>query len=177
MKYLTLELEEVKEKLHECNAEWMNYMYHLENQHDIVIFKKVKNKSQKNKNRCLNEEIKVNKKRDRKQEGIFKDIYREIVKIAHPDITGEDVDMTRLMRHATEAKNKDDLMTLLDICDDLDITKPDLSDDHIIIMENNISSKENEIKAIQKSDAWVWFHADKKMKSNLEKEILRRYNK
>jgi methionine aminopeptidase len=44
-------------------------------------------------------------------------------------------------------------------------------------MENNISSKENEIKAIQKSDAWVWFHADKKMKSNLEKEILRRYNK
>ena len=62
IRYLTLELEEVKEILHECNAEWMEYLYHLHNQYDIEIFKESSKKEQKNNNRCLNEEIKVNKK-------------------------------------------------------------------------------------------------------------------
>ena len=66
IRYLTLELEEVKEVIHECNASWMEFLYHLQNEHDIKIFKDNPKKVTKNKNRCLNEEIKVNKKHDKK---------------------------------------------------------------------------------------------------------------
>ena len=83
--------------------------------------------------------------------------------------------MSRLMRHATEAKNKDDLITLLDICDDLDIDKPAIEKNHIKIIEKNIKSKENEIAAIKKSDAWVWRHAEPHEKTQLEMAILKKY--
>lgn len=172
IRYLTLELEEVKETLHGCNADWMKYLYHLQNQHDIEIFKE---SSKKTEDRCLNEANKVNKKHDKKQDKIFKNMYRDIAKVAHPDLNNDDEDMSRLMRHATEAKNKDDLITLLGICDDLDIDKPQIDETHIKIIENNIKSKENEITAIKKSDAWVWYHADDGGKSQLEHAILKKY--
>lgn len=175
IRYLTLELEEVKEILHECNANWMEYLYHLQNEHDIKIFKENSKKCKKNENRCLNEDIKVNKKHDKKQDKIFKDMYRDIAKVAHPDLNEDDEDMTRLMRHATEAKNKDDLITLLDICDDLDIDKPTIDDNHIKIIEKNIKSKENEIAAIKRSDAWIWHHADEDRRVTLEKAIVKSY--
>ena len=40
IKYLNLELQEVKDISHVANAEWGNYLYHLEKQHDITIIKK-----------------------------------------------------------------------------------------------------------------------------------------
>ena len=175
IRYLTLELEEVKEILHECNAEWMQYLYTLQNQHDIKIFNEKPKKVKKDKKQCLNEDIKVNKKHDKKQNKIFKDIYRDIAKIAHPDLNDDDEDMSRLMRHATEAKNKDDLITLLDICDDLEIEKPAIDQSHIKIIEKNIKSKENEIAAIKKSDAWIWHHAAPHERLQLEMAILKRY--
>ena len=72
IRYLTLELEQVKETLHVCNAGWMQYLYHLQNEHDIKIFKDSPNKSPKPKDKCLNEDIRVNKKHDKKQDKIFK---------------------------------------------------------------------------------------------------------
>ena len=175
IRYLTLELEEVKEIMHECNAEWMEYLYHLQNQYDIEIFKEKSKKTKKDESRCLNEDIKVNVKHDKKQDKIFKNMYRDIAKIAHPDLNEDDEDMARLMRHATEAKNKDDLITLLDICDDLDIERPAIDDKHIKIIEKNVKSKENEIAAIKKSDPWIWHHADEPEKTQLEKAIVSRY--
>ena len=175
IRYLTLELEEVKEIMHECNAEWMEYLYHLQNQYDIEIYREISEKVKKNESRCLNKDIKVNKKHDKNQDKIFKSMYRDIAKRAHPDLNEDDEVMARIMRHATEAKNKDDLITLLDICDDLDIDKPKINDNHIKIIENNIKSKENEIAAIKKTDAWIWRHADSSGRSQLEKAIIKKY--
>ena len=60
----------------------------------------------------------------------------------------DDEDAARLMRQATEAKNNDDLITLLDICDDLDIDKPSLNKNHIKIIEKNVKKKEERMKEI-----------------------------
>ena len=111
----------------------------------------------------------------KKQDKIFKEMYRDIAKIAHPDLNRDDEDMNRLMKQATEAKNKDDLITLLDICDDLDIEKPTIDDNHIKIIENNIKSKENEIAAIKKSDPWIWHHADEEKRGQIEIVIIEKY--
>jgi hypothetical protein len=102
-------------------------------------------------------------------------MYRDIAKRVHPDLNEDDEDMARLMRHATEAKNKDDLITLLDICDDLDIDKPQIDDRHIRLIEKNIKSKENEIVSIKKTDAWIWHHADDGGKSQFETAILKKF--
>lgn len=175
IRYLTLELEEVKEIMHVCNAEWMNYLYHLQNEQDIEIFKENSKNCKKNQKHDSKQDTKVNEKHDKKQDKIFKDVYRDIAKIVHPDLNDDDPDMNRLMRHATEAKNKDDLITLLDICDDLDIDKPSLDVQHIKIIEKNIKSKENEITALKKSDAWVWYHANDDGKKQLQVAILKKY--
>ena len=175
IRYLTLELEEVKGQLHVCNAKWMEYLYSLQNQHDITIFKQNTKKTPECEDRCLNDEIKIDPKKDRKQSKIFKDVYRDIAKITHPDVNPDDEDAARLMRQATEAKNNDDLITLLDICDDLDIEKPTLNKNHVKIIEKNIKKKEENINAIKNTDAWVWYHADEKKLKQIEKTILNKY--
>lgn len=175
IRYLTLELEEVKGMLHICNAKWMKYLYTLEREHDITIFKENKEKTPKCSDRGLNDEIKIDVKKDRKQAKIFKDVYRDIAKITHPDVNQDDEDAARLMRQATEAKNNDDLITLLDICDDLDIDKPSLNKNHIKIIEKNVKKKEEQINAVKNTDSWIWYHADESHQKRIQNQILKSY--
>ena len=73
----------------------MKYLYTLESEHDITIFKKEKENTVKCSDRGLNDEIKIDPKKDKKQAKIFKDVYRDIAKIAHPDVNQNDDDATR----------------------------------------------------------------------------------
>ena len=153
----------------------MKYLYTLESEHDITIFKKEKENTVKYSDRGLNDEIKIDPKKDKKQPKIFKDVYRDIAKIAHPDVNQNDDDATRLMRQATAAKNNDDLITLLDICDDLDIDKPSLNKNHIKIIERSVKKKEESIQAIRNTDSWIWYYADEDRRKKIEKSILNSY--
>lgn len=85
------------------------------------------------------------------------------------------------MRHATKAKNSDDLVTMLDICDTLDINSPPLSAEHIKIIENNIKKKEEGINRLKNSDPWVYGNAvdmdDTKALEVIEKRVLNLYKK
>lgn len=174
IKYLTLELEEVKQNLHQYEAEFKAYLISLEQTHKIEIFpkktKKVEKKSEKN-----DQLEKINLKHDRKQDEIFKNLYRDVVMVTHPDKTGDDPDLTRVMRQATRAKNSDDLATLLDICDALEIDTPELDDKHFEIIEKNIKKREEEINRLKNMDAWQYCTGDEKFKSRMEKAIINKF--
>ena len=80
-----------------------------------------------------------------------------------------------MLPEATAAKNNDDLITLLDICDDLDIDKPSLNKNHIKIIERNVKKKEESIQAIRNTDSWIWYYADEDRRKKIEKSILNSY--
>jgi hypothetical protein len=178
IKYLTLELEEVKDAFQQYLPDFNAYLVSLEQTYKIQIFNKKAKKIKKSSKKNQDDEI-VNLKRDKKQADIFKTLYRDIAREAHPDKTGDDKDKTRLMRQATRAKNSDDLMTLLDICDVLDVDTPSLDDEHIKIIEKNVKHREDDINRHKNLDAWIWGDAtdrgdDKKLKA-IEKAIVKRF--
>lgn len=166
IRYVTLEYQEVKDQFEVYKTDFHERLVYLSKQHKTSVFKESEKKIKKK------SEPKLNTKTDKKQPKIFKDLYRDIAKAAHPDKTGDDADKSRLLRQATTAKNSNDLITLLDICDDLNIDTPDITDEHVSILENNITSTENSIKAIQKSDAWIWGAADDTLKRQYEHMIF-----
>ena len=180
IKYLNLELEEVKETFTHYNAKWYEYLVSLEQTYKIEIFPRSEKKVEKSSKKDSDLE-KINLKRDRKQDELFKTLYRDIAKQAHPDKNNNDPDKVRLLRHATRAKNTDDLITMLDICDTLEIDTPTLSAHHIEIIEKNIKTKEEQINCIKNQDPWVYGEAhenenDKKLKA-IEKAVVKRFKK
>ena len=182
-RYLILEKEEVKSKLIQYQSDWLAYIYTLEQEHGIAIFKKRKEKLEIPEENVPDEgvtedtEIKVDMKRDRKQDPIVKDIYNKIAVVTHPDKTENDSVLSSIFREATKAKNRNDLISMISICGDLDIDVPELEDEHIRIIEVNISTIQNQINGIKKTDPYVWAEADKTGRENIEKNILRVFKK
>ena len=176
-RYLTLELEEVRTEFEACKNDFNKYLYSLQTQHDITIFNDPQKKCQLPPERQDEDIIPVDAKRDRKQDKIFKDLYKKISLQTHPDVTDGDEDMSILFQQATKAKNNDDLMSMLDICDGLDIDIPALSDEQIYILEKNIKRTEEKVRSIKKQDAWIWKHADENGKKKIEKNILKLFKK
>lgn len=173
IKYLNLELQEVKDISHVANAEWGNYLYHLEKQHDITIIKK----SEKSCDRSCGLNKKQQKKHNKNNDKLFKELYHNIARVAHPDVTGDDDQMTKLMKHATQANEDHDLIEMLDVHESLGLESPELSDDHIKIIEDNIKQKEQQIKTIKSQDAWTWYHADPTQRQQIEQMILKSVGK
>lgn len=166
IRYVTLEYEEVKEQFDQYAMQMHERLIYLSKHCETSIFKESKKKSEKS------TEPAVNKKTDKKQPKIFKELYRDIAKQAHPDVSGGDEDKTRLLRQATRAKNSNDLITMLDICDDLDIDTPELDEEHLEILERNIKSIENKITATQKTNAWTWGMADETTRRKYEHTLF-----
>ena len=68
-------------------------------------------------------------------------------------------------------------MSMMKICDDLNITIPELNEDNIVTIEKNIKKVQEKINGIKKSDAYVWGEADGKMRERIETNILKVYKK
>jgi hypothetical protein len=116
----------------------------------------------------------VNKKKFKNEEDstIFKDLYRKIAKQTHPDKTQNDEQSESILNKATKAKADQDLFTIFDICQDLDITIPAITESHVELLEAGIKEKEREIIKIKCSDPWIWHEADPAIRIQLEQKIL-----
>lgn len=88
----------------------------------------------------------------------IKKLYREIVKLTHPDKT-EEVEMVDLYTKATMAADNFDLFVLYDICAKLNITHTFDSEDRIVLKEH-IFKKKEKLDSIEKSFIWVYLTAD-----------------
>ena len=173
IKYLNLELQEVKDILHVASMKWKDYLYHLEKQHDITIIKK----SEKTCTGGCDISKKQRKKHNKNNDKLFKELYHNIARVAHPDITGDDNQMTKMMKHATQANENRDLVEMLDIHESLGLESPVLSDEHIKIIEDNIIQKEQQINALKTQDSWIWYHADPTQRQRIEQMILKSVGK
>lgn len=175
--YLILELQEVQEQLVEYKTQFNQYIIELETQHEVTIFDRTRIDNPVSNTPKTDEHgiVTVDKKRDRKQDQLFKDLYNQIVQKTHPDKTGDDPDMSRMFRHATRAKNEDDLMTIMKMCDDLEIQIPELNDDHISTIEKNIKKVQDKINNVKNQDAYVWGSADDVKREKIEANILKTF--
>ncbi len=88
----------------------------------------------------------------------IKKLYREIVKLTHPDKT-EVEEMVELYTKATIAADNFDLFVLYDVCAKLNITHTFDVEDRIVLKEH-ISKKKEKLDNIEKSFIWVYLTAD-----------------
>mgnify|MGYP003642745364 CR=1 FL=1 len=116
----------------------------------------------------------VNKKKFKNEEDleIFKVLYRKIAKKTHPDKTHNNEASEKILKEATQAKDEQDLFTIFDICDDLDIEMPKITKRHIKLLEDAIKDKEREIIKIKCSDPWIWHEAVEVLRIQIEQKIL-----
>lgn len=88
----------------------------------------------------------------------IKKIYRQIVKITHPDKV-KNKGLNSFYIDATTSYNSNDYLGLYLIAVklNLDITKQDVSLEQI---EESINTERNKIKFIQSTYSWLWFNSD-----------------
>lgn len=120
-----------------------------------------------------NEEIKNEILKDEKPENVsdstkskVKKIYREIVKLTHPDKTSSE-EMVEVYRRATIAADNFNILDLFQICVELGIPI-DLDMDDIDVLNFLIKTKKDNIKKIEGSFIWLWLNA----KTDEEKDKL-----
>lgn len=165
-RYVDLELQEVKEIFSTCKSEWNSYVARVYSENNVL-----KPAAEKTTKKCkISSENKVKPKKE--QPAVIKHMYRDIAKQVHPDKTNKDEESERLMRQATRAKESGDLISLFDMCDSLGLDTPNLRDGHLKYIEKTIQTKEAEIKQMKNSDAWIWYHANDKVKAKIKQMLI-----
>ena len=86
-----------------------------------------------------------------------KKIYREIVKLTHPDKTNSEK-MIEIYRNATMAADNHNILDLFQICVELQIPI-ELDMDDIDVLKFLIKIKKDDIKKIESSFIWLWLNA------------------
>lgn len=94
----------------------------------------------------------------------IKKIFREIVKICHPDKSGGEQFINEYML-AKEAYEKNDLLTLYTISAKLDIIV-DIDENNVFLLKRNIEQKRKELIELEKSFLWLWVHSPNDFEKN-----------
>jgi hypothetical protein len=87
----------------------------------------------------------------------IKYIFREIVKICHPDKSGSE-DLINEYLLAKEAYEKNDLLSLYTISLKLNIIV-DVDENNVWFLKRNIEQKRKELSDFEKSFLWLWVYA------------------
>ena len=157
--YLSLEKEEIFDACTSVEKEIRKYL--LEHYKDIAI----DFYNQEETKECHPEADEKNKIIKPKKKEIKK-LYRKIASKIHPDKT-KDENEIKLFSDAIVAYENNDLGKLLEISNSIKIEIPNLSNDCIYILEENIASLIKEIDSKKITSAWAWYNAE-----NEEKKLL-----
>lgn len=102
----------------------------------------------------------------------IKKIYREIVKLTHPDIIS-DKKLNEYYIDATNLYNMNNEVGIYKICLDLNMDKY-LDDVDGKLIESNIDDLKNKINFLENTLAWIWLNTDdNKEKQNLLMKYIR----
>lgn len=100
-----------------------------------------------------------------------KKIYREIVKLTHPDKTNSE-EMIEVYRNATNAANNYNIIDLFQICIQLGI-HIELDTEDVDVLNFLIKTKKDDIIKIESSFIWLWINAkDDNEKNNIIKMFI-----
>lgn len=105
--------------------------------------------------------------------GQYKKLWRAIAKMTHPDVVGDDPEMTSLYKAAASAAEKDRREELLDVSSELGVP---LAEPHPTILndaEKRCVHYENLIRKVRASVAWQWKHSGEEAKAEIVDLILK----
>ena len=100
----------------------------------------------------------------------MKRLYRQIVKLTHPDKTmhkNNKKELGELYIRAKKAMSGIDVYGLLTICDKLDI-EYNIDINQKVVLEENLEIKKKHLKSLEESFIWLWIKA----KDAIEKESI-----
>jgi hypothetical protein len=101
----------------------------------------------------------------------IKKLYREIVKITHPDKI-RNPKLNNLYIEASEYYYLNDMMGIYKICDDL-LIDINVDNDDIEFMKSNIDILKQKILFLENSHIWGWYNEIDQKKNNIVLEFIR----
>ena len=117
------------------------------------------------------EEVKNEIPKEKKPENVsdstkskVKKIYREIVKLTHPDRTNSE-ELVEIYRKATTAADNYNVLELFQICVELKIPI-ELDMEDVDVLNFLINNKRENIKKIEASFIWLWLNAKTEEEKN-----------
>ena len=159
--FLLTESEYVKEIVDENKPVFLDAAQEVRKKLNIPISEPKTNNSENNKNESINE----------KPENIsdstktkVKKIYREIVKLTHPDRTNSE-ELVEIYRKATTAADNYNVLELFQICVELKIPI-ELDMEDVDVLNFLINNKRENIKKIEASFIWLWLNAKTEEEKN-----------
>lgn len=158
-RYLTLEYEQVKAENEQFQKEFVEYMKNMEQTQQTTILQPEQEKIKKN-------------KKSSKTDPLIKILYRDIMKHTHPDKVGDDPKMKKIHQQASDHKNDNNVIGILDICDQLEIKIPNLDKKYYTMIDEEIDEIQQQIDKIKKSDSYTWGVADEETKKKYKQAIL-----
>lgn len=116
------------------------------------------------------------KDNDKNKDESIKDLYREIVKLTHPDKTSnlpeEEIESrTELYNEAVRGKQEGDFWTIFKTALELDIPINNMSFEYIEKIEKSISELENKISRIKDDLMYKWFFAEEEVQLDIFNKI------
>jgi len=162
--FLSTESEYIKEIVDENKNLFMEKVGEIRKTLNIPIPGLKESNNEETKNSILKDEKPENVSDSTKSK--VKKIYREIVKITHPDINSSE-EFVEVYRRATIAADNFNILDLFQICVELGIPI-DLDMDDIDVLNFLIKTKKDNIKKIEGSFIWLWLNA----KTDEEKDKL-----
>ena len=160
--FLLTESEYVKEIVDENKPVFLDAAQEVRKKLNIPISEPKTNNSENNKNESINEKKPENISDSTKTK--VKKIYREIVKLTHPDRTNSEK-MVEIYRNATISADNHNILDLFQICVELKIPI-ELDMEDIDVLNFLIKTKKDDIKKIEGSFIWLWLNAKTEEEKN-----------
>lgn len=165
--YYSMELREIEEICEELEKDIRNVME--EKYPDYYKTPEPETKKKNNKDQVkdiveeeiIETEIKTNNKN-------LKNIYRKIAIKTHPD---KNTEYSSYFEEAAAAYAEKDVGKILQIAGELNISLPELSNETIQTLENNIQDLKTKINEKKNTTAWAWYLA----KNDEEKDNILKY--
>ena len=132
-----------------------------------IINKKIEKSSvELGDNSSVNQEIEENSENQIIVPSKIKSLYREIVKLTHPDIIKRK-NMNDIYINATKYYTLNDKVGIFKICDELNIDY-DLDDEDVVEISDKINLTKEKLFFLESTLTWKWFNTD----DDLQKKII-----
>ena len=169
IKYLTAEKEELVVQLQTALPKFENEFKKL-----VPGFEKANEQVKKENKKKSTKEItnESNKSND------VKKVYRRIVTRPHPDKLEQLQDtqlkkgLIKKYKEAVHSYQENDIVSLFDLADELDIKLPEIDESYIEKMSMEINSLKSKIQRYKDSNAWIWYHSTGEMAENIMNQIV-----
>ena len=102
----------------------------------------------------------------------IKILYRGVMKKTHPDLIKNDTKLLQMNLLANQYKNENNMLGMLDLCDQLGVKIPNLNKQHYDMMQQDIQDLQDQIEQIKKSHSYVWGTSDQKTRDDILNMIL-----